>query len=122
VASNYLVALIDVSLELFSRAGVDRKAALAALERLIAATAANAAALGVPFALTGPIDRGDEATIRSHLAAIRALPADPDRERIEAIYRTLGLRTLELAREKRGAFGPGHERIERMLLHEKEHQ
>ncbi len=115
VASNYLVTLIDVALGLYERAGIDREDALRAIEPLIAATAANAARLGVPEALTGPIDRGDAETVRSHLSAMEAFAKGSERDRIERIYRMLGLDTLGLARRKRGSVSPGHELIERML-------
>jgi len=122
VASNYLVTLIDVSLRLLEQAGVGRRDGLAALERLISATAANAAALGVPEALTGPIERGDAQTIDAHLEALGSLSPGAGRESIEAVYRALGLATLSLALRKKaqegtapGRLGPGYEQIERML-------
>src|SRR5690606_34516770 len=115
VARNYLLALIDASLELFQEAGVAREDARAALTPLSGATAANAASLGVPDALTGPIDRGDERTVGAHLDAIRALPDDVRRARIESIYRGLGLYALDMARSKAGAPNAGHTLIERML-------
>ncbi|HEY2805166.1 MAG TPA: DUF2520 domain-containing protein, partial [Gemmatimonadales bacterium] len=56
------------------------------------ASVANEAAQGAAAALTGPIVRGDVATIRRHLAAL-----DPAARRL---YRELATATLELA--KRG--------------------
>ena len=53
-------------------------------------TVANLA-LGPESALTGPIRRGDEATVRRHLTAL--VPGN------RALYRALGLVALSLARE-----------------------
>lgn len=69
VASNHLVALL---------AQVDRLAALAgvpfdAFVPLVRSTVANVVELGPAAALTGPVARGDVATVAAHLAA---LPAD----------------------------------------------
>ena len=61
---------------------------------------ANAQANGVDAALTGPIVRGDAATIEAHRAAIRALAPD-----VEELYLAAALRELEIA-ERRGALSP----------------
>jgi predicted short-subunit dehydrogenase-like oxidoreductase (DUF2520 family) len=69
MASNFLVALEESAVELLSSAGIgDGRALLAALAQR---SVANWAAEG-PAALTGPIARGDEATVRRHLDAIAA--------------------------------------------------
>jgi predicted short-subunit dehydrogenase-like oxidoreductase (DUF2520 family) len=49
----------------------------------------------LPAALTGPIARGDAATVARHLAA---LASDPALNEIAAVYRLLGRRALALAR------------------------
>src|SRR5262249_26486573 len=67
VASNLLVALQESAAELLGRAGVDDAREL--LAPLVLRTAANWAERG-PDALTGPIARGDAATVESHRAAI----------------------------------------------------
>ncbi|HEX3273896.1 MAG TPA: DUF2520 domain-containing protein, partial [Gemmatimonadales bacterium] len=53
-------------------------------------TVANLA-LGPAAALTGPIRRGDEATVRRHLALLSPTEA--------RLYRELGLVALQLARQ-----------------------
>ncbi len=71
VASNAMVALADQAVTLFAAAGVPRADALAALTPLISGTAANLArASEARDVLTGPIARGDEATVKRHKAAI----------------------------------------------------
>lgn len=81
-ASNHLVALAADAAALLGDAQPT-------LVPLLEATVANIARLGPGDALTGPISRGDVATIRQHLAAL----PDP----IGASYRANGRRALALA-------------------------
>ena len=74
IASNYLVTLHRAATELFDEAG----APAAALEPLMARTMENG------FQLTGPIARGDTATVEAHLQAIRSRKPE-----LEAMYRVL---------------------------------
>ena len=69
-ASNYLVTLTAVAVALLERAGVERDHALEALRPLQQRTLEVA---GLPP--TGPIARGDAATIAAHLEAIGPEPA-----------------------------------------------
>ena len=63
IASNHLVALLGQAERI---APVPLKALLP----LVRATVDNVAELGVKAALTGPVARGDVATVRAHLAAL----------------------------------------------------
>ncbi|HLH23877.1 MAG TPA: Rossmann-like and DUF2520 domain-containing protein [Chloroflexota bacterium] len=93
VASNYLVTLLHLAAELWGAFGVDESTAIDALRPLVWGAVDNVAAHGPGQALTGPIARGDAATVEQHLAAIaRARP-----EALDA-YRTLARATLALAR------------------------
>jgi len=65
IASNFLVTLESAAERLAATAGVDR----AALAPLVRATVANWEAQGAA-ALTGPIARGDDATVERQRAAI----------------------------------------------------
>jgi predicted short-subunit dehydrogenase-like oxidoreductase (DUF2520 family) len=67
IASNFLVALEESASELLARIGVERSREL--LAPLVLRSAANWADRG-PRALTGPIARGDEATVERHRAAL----------------------------------------------------
>jgi predicted short-subunit dehydrogenase-like oxidoreductase (DUF2520 family) len=69
IAANHLVALFGQVERIAALAGVPREAYL----DLARATLENVADLGAAAALTGPVARGDEATVRRHL---RALPRD----------------------------------------------
>lgn len=95
LASNALVALVAEAVDIWHSAGLAADLALPALLPLIASTEANLARVGLPTALTGPIARGDAATVARHLAA---LTADPTLAEIAAVYRLLGRRALALAR------------------------
>jgi predicted short-subunit dehydrogenase-like oxidoreductase (DUF2520 family) len=66
VASNHLVALLAQAERIAARAGVP----LAAYLDLVRATVDNVESMGVRAALTGPVARGDDATIERHLAAL----------------------------------------------------
>ena len=67
MASNLLIALEESAAALLDRAGVSDSREL--LTPLVLRTAANWAERG-PGALTGPIARGDEATVERHRAAL----------------------------------------------------
>jgi predicted short-subunit dehydrogenase-like oxidoreductase (DUF2520 family) len=95
-ASNYLVTVLEAGLRLFEEAGVKRAAALRALTKLAEGTLANVEAVGIPQALTGPIERGDAATLKLHVASI--LERAP---RWYTLYSALGMRTAEIAAAKR---------------------
>lgn len=71
VASNHLVALLGQVERLADAADVP----VAAFEPLVRATVDHVVALGPSAALTGPVARGDVATIEAHLSAL------PDGER-----------------------------------------
>lgn len=89
IASNYLVVLAAAAEQLMTDAGLDRADARAGVAALMAGTLANARADGAA-ALTGPIVRGDVATVRAHLAALP--PA------LQDMYRALGRAALAHAR------------------------
>ena len=90
-ASNYVVTMLAVALRLLEGAGLAREAALAALMPLARTTLDNIAEAGPAGALTGPIARGDAATLRRHLSALQHQDA--------ALYRAVARETLRVARE-----------------------
>jgi predicted short-subunit dehydrogenase-like oxidoreductase (DUF2520 family) len=67
IASNFLVTLEGAAERLADTAGVDREA----LAPLVRATVENWAAHGAEKALTGPIARGDEATVARQREAVQ---------------------------------------------------
>lgn len=66
LAANFLITLEDAAETLLAAAGGDR----AMLVPLVRAAVENWAALGGPAALTGPIARGDDATVARQRAAV----------------------------------------------------
>ncbi len=66
IASNFLITLEDAAEHLLATAGADR----IILVPLVRAALENWATLGGPAALTGPIARGDEATVARQREAV----------------------------------------------------
>jgi predicted short-subunit dehydrogenase-like oxidoreductase (DUF2520 family) len=100
LAAGGLVALLDAIVELGRVAGLDEAGTLAIYGPLLEGTLANARALGVSAALTGPITRGDSGTLRDHLQVLRVhAPAVLD------LYRAAAQREIAIA-ETRGALAP----------------
>jgi predicted short-subunit dehydrogenase-like oxidoreductase (DUF2520 family) len=107
IACNYLCALMDAALRSSEAAGIERSTAWPALEPLILSTLENIGRLGPAAALTGPIQRGDRDTVAMHLRALeRAAPE------LGALYRGLGLQTLDLALQGRAAAELSSEEIQ----------
>jgi predicted short-subunit dehydrogenase-like oxidoreductase (DUF2520 family) len=92
IASNFLVALEESAAELLTSAGVEDARDL--LAPLVLRTAANWSERG-PEALTGPIARGDEATVERHLAELRERAPE-----LVPLYEALAERSRALAAER----------------------
>ena len=95
MASNFLVTLEESAAGLLDAAGVAH--ARDVLAPLVLRTAANWAERGSE-ALTGPIARGDDATVARHLAALEA-----DAPELLPLYEALAERTRALAARQRGS-------------------
>ena len=96
LASNYFVALEEEARRLFVLAGLDARSALSLFLPLVRATLDSIESKGTALALTGPISRGDVATVERHLAALRQ-----EAPETLPLYVTLGLATLRLAHDAR---------------------
>ena len=94
IASNLLVALEESAAELLGRAGIEDGREL--LAPLVLRTAANWAERGAE-ALTGPIARGDEATVERHREALRKTAPE-----LLHLYEALVERARELVRAPMG--------------------
>jgi len=92
-ASNYFVVVEAVAQRLLRHAGLSDAEAWQALRPLVEGTFENLSRQEPMAALTGPVERGDVATIRRHLEALTHDDA--------VLYRALGRAALELA-QKRG--------------------
>ncbi|HET6284096.1 MAG TPA: Rossmann-like and DUF2520 domain-containing protein [Polyangia bacterium] len=95
IAANYVVALADMAQSLLVKAGVPQDQALPALIPLLNSVVQNLATLGLPGALTGPVERGDVTSVEQHLATLgKRAPEMLD------LYRLIGRDVLRLARMK----------------------
>jgi predicted short-subunit dehydrogenase-like oxidoreductase (DUF2520 family) len=91
LAAGGFTALLDAIAELGRGAGLDEAAALAVYGPLIRQTLANAERLGIAAALTGPMVRGDEGTVRAHLAAMADLAPGASELYVAAARREISL-------------------------------
>ena len=92
IASNFVVTLEDAAEALLATTGADR----AILVPLVRAAIENWAAVGGPAALTGPIARGDEATVARQRAAVAERTPE-----LLALFDALAERTRALAERRR---------------------
>jgi predicted short-subunit dehydrogenase-like oxidoreductase (DUF2520 family) len=96
IAGNYTATLLAASVAAARAAGIDEPRAREMLGGLASLALARAAAGGADYALTGPIARGDAATVASHLAELeRAAPE------LVPLYRVLAAATVELLAPQR---------------------
>jgi predicted short-subunit dehydrogenase-like oxidoreductase (DUF2520 family) len=90
--AGHLVALFSQGLEMLVAAGFDRESAQAALYPLARGALGALASRAPREAITGPISRGDAATVQGHLRAIDAL--DPE---LGLTYRALARTAMGLS-------------------------
>lgn len=115
MAGNAVIAAIDAAVVLLAEAGVERREALRAIRPLCLTSAQNALEIGPEAALTGPVQRGDDETVRMHTAALAKSP-----RYVADLYRTSGRALLEIAR-RRGLSSESAQAVERALM-EPEHE
>jgi predicted short-subunit dehydrogenase-like oxidoreductase (DUF2520 family) len=89
VGANHLTTLVNDAVDLLDRAGIEYPARL--LAPLLSAALDNALRLG-DAALTGPVSRGDVATVASHLATL-----SDEAPEVVASYVAMTRRTAERA-------------------------
>jgi predicted short-subunit dehydrogenase-like oxidoreductase (DUF2520 family) len=105
-----VITLMQMASDIWLGFGRSRPDAVEALLPLMRGAVNNIEALGLPAALTGPIARGDAATVQRHVTALE--------ERLPGLltpYRELGLRTIPVAREQGGLSAAAAAGIERIL-------
>lgn len=100
VASNYLITIYQQAVSMMQVAGFTAQEAQVALLPLVQGTLLNLQQVGLPQALTGPISRGDTATLQCHLETMSIIG-----EEQQQLYRKLGLATISIALEK-GSISP----------------
>jgi len=94
-ASNYLVTLFHLAVEMLGCSGVPEKMRARCLLPLVKGTVSNLAEMPPSKALTGPIARGDVGTVRDHLRVM-----EKEMPHLVDFYKCMGALTLELSREK----------------------
>ena len=92
VASNFLVTLQAAAESIAAGAGLEREDARELLLPLVRQTVENVAELGPEAALTGPIARGDEATVEAQRAAVEKMAPE-----LLGLFDELAQRTRALA-------------------------
>jgi predicted short-subunit dehydrogenase-like oxidoreductase (DUF2520 family) len=92
VASNFLVTLEAAAEAIAAGAGLNREDARELLMPLVRQTAENVARLGPEAALTGPVARGDEATVEAQRTAVEQVAPE-----LLALFDELVRRTRALA-------------------------
>ena len=95
ILSNQVIAVLDTGYRLLEDCGFSRKKAVAATAALVRQNIENVLSQGCVHALTGPIERGDVATVEKHLHCLNTEDA--------ALYRMLGTRLLAIAEGKNPA-------------------
>lgn len=90
--SNYMVTLIHNSLIFLESTQLDTSTAFKAMLPLVNSTIQNVLELGTKGALTGPISRGDIATVKKQFEAISSFSKDQ-----LALYSCMSKETLKLA-------------------------
>ena len=100
LASNYIVSTMDAAAQVLAGAGVSPTQAAQALVPLAEGALRNITQKGTTDGLTGPVRRGDAATIQRHLDALRAQPD------VAELYRALARHALEIASRIDGPDAP----------------
>ncbi|MBN1369843.1 MAG: DUF2520 domain-containing protein [Dehalococcoidaceae bacterium] len=116
IASNYLTALASLACRLWQEFGYRPERALQSLLPLMRGAVTNLEQTGLPECLTGPISRGDIATINRHLQAL-----DETFPLHAGVYRSLGLATLDIARQKECLLPGRAGEIEHILTDKENH-
>jgi len=94
MVANYTATLMDMAASVMVHLSLSRNEVVRILLPLLAGVVRSLEESGLPRALTGPISRGDIATLRGHLETIG------QNAELVHLYASLGMRTLPLALEK----------------------
>lgn len=92
IVANLGMALTSIGCQTLRQLGLAEEEACKAVLPLLQSNVANLRLLGLPDAITGPVDRNDLGTVSRHMAI---MPADQ-----LPIYRMLSRQLLQLARQK----------------------
>ncbi len=110
VVCNYLVALMEVGLQCFEKAGVSRQTALEVMQPIVRGTVENVFELGPARALTGPIARGEPSVVRRQCEALGEWDG-----LVQAVYKRLGQVAVDLSSAQGSADPDALAAIKKML-------
>lgn len=110
--ANGSVALLHAAAQLLQESGIEAKKAVPMLLDLQRSVIDNATRLGIPAALTGPVRRGDVATIRAHVNALRGAAAST-----RELYRTIVEAQIEIVRKLDDVEPAALANIRRLVMH-----
>ncbi len=94
-ASNFFIGIEDMAIALLVQCGMTRKTATALILPLVNATLDNIKIKGTESALSGPVERGDSATIKRHLIAL-----SKQKRAYRETYLELSKHLLQMVNEK----------------------
>lgn len=106
LSCNYLNVLVELGLQTYAKAGIDRNVSMHILEDIAKETIGNIFSSSPAEALTGPIARGDISTIQKH---IMAFDNEAD-QNLLSIYRSLGQVAISLSEDQ------GTAKLENLML------
>ncbi len=107
--ANGAVALADFASDLLVRSGIPEEHTAPALGALLVSVSQNIEIIGISGALTGPVVRGDAATVCGHLDVVGS---DPE---LLTLYRLLARRQLAIASRGSGGGGPSKAKLTALL-------
>jgi len=112
IACNYFTTIVKLATDLWRNFGKTPADAIKAYMPLLRGTLANIETVGFPKCLTGPIARGDVATIRRHLAALEKSAPE-----LLPLYKELGEFTISIGRDKGSLTADRAEELQTLLKH-----
>ena len=92
IVCNYLVALMEVGLRCFEKAGIPRETAIELMKPIVTGTVQNVFELGPVRALTGPIARGEPSVVQRQSEALGEWD-----DVVRSVYKRLGQVAVELS-------------------------
>ncbi|MCU0591797.1 MAG: DUF2520 domain-containing protein [Desulfobacterales bacterium] len=112
MACNYFTTIVKLASDLWRNFGKTPADAIKAYMPLLRGTLTNIETVGFPKCLTGPIARGDVATIRRHLAALENYAAE-----LLPLYKELGRFTIPIGQDKGSLTADRAEDLRTLLKH-----
>jgi predicted short-subunit dehydrogenase-like oxidoreductase (DUF2520 family) len=110
IACNYFTTIVKLATDLWRNFGKTPADAIKAYMPLLRGTLANIETVGFPNCLTGPIARGDAATVRRHLAALEKYAPE-----LLPLYKELGAFTIPIGRDKGSLSADKTEELQALL-------